>query len=166
MIKFLSVFVCISSHISTYKAIVWTPENKISMRAFFCWLSSCVPSWGNVKVQVHPRESFLRDAWPRSLPDSWSNEGPTENHRAAGRRWPLGSLVQPPAWIRTIAISRSGQPWLYIFKSQDVQGWRFDSLPRWPALVLHHLQEQHNSAGIQQCAQLEPKTQGGHWQVA
>lgn len=100
MIKFLGVLGCISSRISTYKAIVWTPENKSSMRGFFCWPSSRVSSRGDVEVQVYPRENFFRDAWPRSLPskvpDSWSKEGPTESHslRAAGRRWPLASPVQ------------------------------------------------------------------------
>lgn len=108
----LSSLVYLSISAFTYpltKAVVSAPENKISMSSFFCWLSSCISTWGNEKVHVYPRENFLRDAWPRSLlskfPDSWSKEGPTESHslRAAGRRQLLGALVQPLAQIRTVA---------------------------------------------------------------
>lgn len=146
-------------------AIVWTPENKVAVRGFFRWPSSRVSSWGRVEANVYLRENFLRDAWLRSLPskfpDSWSKR-PTESHslRAAGRRWLLGYLVQPPAQIRTTVISRSGQPWLCRVKSQDLQGWSFDNLPGWLALVPHHIQGQHYSAGIQL------KSQGRHCQLA
>lgn len=71
---------------------------------------------------------------------------------AGGDHWGLSSSLL--AQIKSVAISRSGQPWLHVVSSQDLLWMDCCTTSKSNVAVLV----------IQQCAQLELKAQEGHYQ--